>query len=223
MTISLLWTISLLIAVGNDPSVSSILRQSDDAIFYSWNASALSSANSRDGEISLSVGHDYGFPYRSNPGPGLDQTASMLDFLYSGSDQVNYIESNHILDSRPESETFLVDDSSINEDFSDQWNRQPSPSPTFSSLSGTPAFTMVPPTTKCETTWTTNLPARSTSQPREVHLPLKLQSQCQSSVRSPSSKILTDLKRTWSRSFNIGHLAMRITSLNHLMRIYHGS
>lgn len=213
MTVSLFWTISLLIAVGNDPSVSSLLRQSDDAIFFSWNATAFSPVNSQNDERSLSIGHDYGSPCRSDPGPGFDQSASMLDLLYPGSDQANYIESNHILDSRPQSETFLVYDSSINDDFSEPWNQRQSPSPTFSSLSGTPALTMVPSTTKYTTIWTTNLPTRPTSQPREVLLPRTLHSQHQSSVRSPSSMILTYLKRTWSRCFNIGHLAMRITSL----------
>jgi hypothetical protein len=213
MTISLLWTISLLMAVGNDPSVSSIKRQSTDAIFYSWNVTAISPANSRNDENSLSVGHDYGNPCLSDPGPGPDQTTSMLDFLYSRSNQVNYTESNHILDSRPESETFFVDDNSAKESFSDQWKGQASPSPTFSSVPGTPAFTMAPSITKCVTTWTTHLSARSTSQPRGAYPPVTLQSQRPSPMRSPSSRVLIEMKRTWGRHFNIGHLSMRITSL----------
>lgn len=214
MTISLLWTISLLMVVGNDP-VGKLDTQASQqtAVFYSWNATAFPPANLQNHVRSLSVEHDYGTPHRSDSGSGLDQTTSRVDFLYSGSDHVNYVESNHILDYRPESETFLVDDNSIKESFSDQWKGQAIPSPTFSSLSGTPAFTMAPSTTKCATTWTTHLPARSTSQPAEAYPPVTLQSQRQSSVRSPYSRILTDLKRTWSRRFNIGHLAMRITSL----------
>jgi len=214
MTISLLWTISLLITVGNDRAGKLNTEASQQmAVFYSWNATAFPPANSQNDVRSLSVGHDHGFPHRPDPESGLDQTTSIVDFLYSGSDQVNYIESNHIVDYRPESETFLVDDNSIKESSSDHWKGQARPSPTFSSLSGTPTFAMAPSTTKCATTWTTHLPARSTSQPGEAYPPVILQSQRQSTARSPSSRILTDLKRTWSRRFNIGHLTMRITSL----------
>lgn len=223
MTISLLWTILLLMAVGNDPSVSSIQRQSMDAIFYSWNVTAILPANSRNDEKSLSVwhdygssvGHDYGSPCQSDPGPGPDQTTSMLDFFHSGSNQINYIQFNHILDSRPESEseTSIVDDNPAEESFSDQWRGQASPFPTFSSASGTPTFMTAPSTMKCAPTWTTHLPARSTLQPREAHPPVTLQSQRQSPMRSPSSRILIDLKRILGRHFSIGHLSMRITSL----------
>jgi hypothetical protein len=216
MTISLLWTLSFLIAAGNDPVGklnSEPSKQTQTALSYSWNATAVSSASSHDDLRPISVGHDYGSPSRYDPGPGLDYTTSIEDFLYSGSGQVNYIESSHILDSRPESETLLIDDNSIHESFSDQWKRQPSPSPAFSSLSDTPAFTMAPSATKSATTWTTHLPARSTSQPEEAYRPVSLQSQRESCVQSPSSKFLPDLKRAWSRRFNIGHLTMRITSL----------
>jgi hypothetical protein len=195
MTISLLWTISLLMAVGNDRAGKFNTEASlQTAVFYSWNATAFPPANSQNDVRSLSVGHDHGSPHGSDPGSGLDQTTSIVDY-------------------RPESETFLVDDKSIKESSSDHWKGPARPSPTFSSLSGTPTFTMAPSTTKCATTWTTHLPARSTSQPGEAYPPVILQSQRQSSARSPSSRILTDLKRTWSRQFNIGHLTMRITSL----------
>jgi hypothetical protein len=204
MTISLLSTMSLLMSASNQRPEGSVWSQGDTDIPYG-SETQIASTNSQNHVRPISFGHDYGSPCQYESGPGLDHTTSKEDFLYSGLDYVNEIESNPILEFGPESETLLADEISIIE--------QSTPSPTFSSLSGTPAFTIVPSATKRTATWTTQPPDRPTPQPKEAFSPVTLQSRRQSSVQSPSSKILMDIKRTWSRRFNIGHLATRITSL----------
>jgi hypothetical protein len=203
---------SLLMSASNQRLESSVWNQGDADILYG-SKTQIASANSQNHVRPISFGHDYGSPCQYESGSGLNHTTSKEDFLYSGPDHVNGIESNPILESGPESETLLADESSISEDYSGHWIKQSTPSPIFSSLSGTPAFTIVPSTTKRIATWTTQLPDRPTPQPKEAFSAVTLQSQRQSSVQSPSFKILTGIKRTWGRRFNIGHLATRITSL----------
>ncbi len=188
--------------------------QGTETIPHFWTETGFSILNSQDDMRPVSFEQDHGSPRPSDPGPGPDHTPSKADFLYSGSDQFKDTELNHLVKSGPESEPNWADDSSISENSPCQWIQQPTPSPTFSSLSITPALIMASSARQCTTTWTTHLPPKQTSQAKEAYLPVTLQSQGQSSFRSPSSRIITNLRRTWSRRFNIGHLAMRITSLN---------
>jgi hypothetical protein len=217
MTISLLWTISLL-TTNNDTPEAPFAKQADGSIYAS--EAQITHRNYQNDVRTISFGHDFGSPCQIDSGPGLDHTVSKLDFLCHTSDHVFDIESNPVLESRPVAETYLADDSFISEDYSGRCTRQPTPSSTFSILYGTPAFTLAPSTTKYATSWTTHLPARPTPQPKKASAPAMPQSRHEASVRSPSSSTISDLKRSWSRRFNIGHLAMGITSLT-ICDMYH--